>query len=234
MKLPKLIEPCPILEASVELRFDPKIHPSAVFGMIYNTLQAEFPKVESLPILQLPEPLRLADPNLRYAPHYKIYNDSFVVQIGPTVIAISTIPKYLGWDLFSQKIFEIIEKIESLRIINGIIRIGIRYVNFFDINIFNNINISVCISSKNIDYRNTAIRTEIENGAYKSTLQIANNIPQLSKVGSIIDIDTHINTGLNDFFSKKRDLINDGHIIEKELFFSLLSEDFLTKHNPKY
>jgi uncharacterized protein (TIGR04255 family) len=70
MKLPKTINPCPIIDALLEIRFRTTTHPNAVFGLIYNTLQEDFPRVESLPILQLPDQVRAADPNFKYKPHY--------------------------------------------------------------------------------------------------------------------------------------------------------------------
>ena len=109
MSYPKTINPCPILDALIEIRFSSKINSNAVFGLFYNALQSDFPKVESLPILQLPDIVRVNDPNFRYKPHYKISNDKFVLQIGPDVIAISAYPSYVGWEVFSSKIFNILD-----------------------------------------------------------------------------------------------------------------------------
>src|SRR5659263_57254 len=113
MSLPVKISPCPILDALLEIRFSSKINSNAVFGLIYNALQTNFPKVESLPILQLPDVVRATDPNFRYKPHYKISNEKYVLQIGPDVIAISAFPNYVGWEEFSDKIFDILDKINN-------------------------------------------------------------------------------------------------------------------------
>ena len=51
MRLSKEISPCPIIDAILEIRFIPNIHPNAVFGLIYNTLRNDFPNVENLPII---------------------------------------------------------------------------------------------------------------------------------------------------------------------------------------
>jgi uncharacterized protein (TIGR04255 family) len=235
IKLPKTITPCPIKDALLEIRFSTKMHPNAVFGLIYNALRHDFPnKVVSLPILQLPDALRSADPNFRYKPHYKISNDTIVAQIGPDVLSISSFPKYIGWEVFSKKIIGIIDKVEKIRIINKINRLGIRYVNFFETDIFNAINLKICIQEDNIKYKNTVIRTEIGHVDFKSTLQIANNAYNQTTPGSVIDIDTFKENGLEDFFTQKETIITNGHAIEKELFFSLLTKDFLTSLNPEY
>ena len=41
MKIPKRINPCPIIEAIVEIRFEANIPPDAVFGVIYNEYPEE-------------------------------------------------------------------------------------------------------------------------------------------------------------------------------------------------
>jgi uncharacterized protein (TIGR04255 family) len=234
MTLPININPCPILDALLEVRFSSKINSNAVFGLIYNVLQKDFEKVESLPILQLPDVVRVSDPNFKYKPHYRISNNNFVIQIGPDVLSISSFPKYLGWQAFSKTIFDVLQKVEKIGIISKIERIGLRYVNFFENNIFDKINLKVCISSDNIFYKNTVVRTEIEQGEFNSTLQIANNAINSGRLGSIIDIDTFSVVNLESFFDKKIDIVNNGHKKEKELFYSLLKEDFLNSLNPKY
>lgn len=234
MNLPKNINPCPIVDALLEVRFTSKINANAVFGLIYSVLQKEFQKVETLPILQLPDVVRASDPNLKYKPYYKISNENFVIQIGPDVISISSFPKYLGWELFSKIIFDALTKIESVGIINVIERIGIRYINFFETNIFEKVNLKVCIGKDDILYKNTIVRTEIEQGEFSSTLQVANNAIINGKLGSIIDIDTFVTKNLDVFFSRKTELINAGHLKEKELFYSLLKPEFLNTLNPTY
>jgi uncharacterized protein (TIGR04255 family) len=234
MTLPINISPCPILDALLEVRFSSKINSNAVFGLIYSVLQKDFEKVESLPILQLPDMVRVSDPNFKYKPHYRISNNDFVIQIGPDVLSISSFPKYLGWESFSKTIFDVLKKVEELSIINKIERIGLRYINFFENNIFDKINLKVSISSDNILYKNTVVRTEIEQGEFNSTLQIANNAINNSKLGSIIDIDTFSVLNLESFFDNKIDIVNNGHKKEKELFYSLLQSDFLNSLNPKY
>ena len=65
-------------------------------------------------------------------------------------------------------------------------------------------------------------------------LQLANNANNQNRLGSIIDIDTFRDHDLEKFFSKKEEIINRGHTKEKELFYSLLKEDFLNTLNPIY
>lgn len=235
MNLPINITPCPILDALVEVRFTANINANAVFGVIYNILKNDFKKVESLPILQLPDVVRASDPNFKYKPHYRISNDQFVIQIGPDVLSMSSFPNYIGWYLFSEAIFDILQKIETIGIMNQIERVGIRYVNFFKHNIFEDINLKITLGTNDILYKNTVVRTEIEHEeGYFSTLQIANNARHNDVLGSFIDIDTFTISNLDSFFDNKTEIINKGHTQEKELFYSLLKDAFLQTLNPEY
>jgi uncharacterized protein (TIGR04255 family) len=93
----------------------------------------------------------------------------------------------------------------------------------------------VSINDKAITFKNTVLRTEIEhNENFSSTIQIANNAINRGKIGSIIDIDTFCTNNLLDFFSNKKEIINNAHTNEKELFFSLLKTDFLKTLNPTF
>ena len=47
------------------------------------------------------------------------------------------------------------------------------------------------------------------------------------KIGSIIDIDTSLEKELPDFFNTRKKLLKDCHNTEKELFSSLLSEEYV-------
>lgn len=234
MILPKSITPCPIVEALVEIRFTTKIHPSAIFGMIYNALQADFPKVESLPILQLPEVVRANDPNFKFKPHYRVLSQNFITQIGPDVLSINSSPSYLEWEEFSKQIFSVFNRIEEIGVVDSVLRFGIRYINFFDNDIFRDIDLKISVGKDDIAYNNTIIRTEIDQGAYSSSLQVANNANHNGRLGSIIDIDTHTESNLTDFFKNKKSIVAGAHAKEKELFYSLLKDDFLKTLNPIY
>jgi len=236
MKLPKKITPCPIIDSLLEIRFKTSIPHDAVFGIVYNSFKASYKKHEPLPILQLPEPVRRTDPNLKFQPYYRISNDNFVIQIGPNVITISSFPQYVGWLNFQEEIKKFIISLNSLSIVEEVNRIGLRVVNFFSgIDIFKNSKISIKISDEKIGLINTLFRTEYSHeNSIKSTLNITNNASINLKIGSIIDIDT--------FLEKAQTLTGDSivteidriHHLEKIIFFSLLKDEFLSQFNPEY
>ena len=72
MRLPKSISPCPIREAIAEVRFESNVPADAVFGIVYQALQKDFPKSEALPIVALPTLIRDATTDFVFQPHYRL------------------------------------------------------------------------------------------------------------------------------------------------------------------
>jgi len=237
MALPISIDPCPIVEAVLEVRFDTTVPKSAVYGIFYNELSSWFSsKPKDLPIQQIPEQLRQKDPSFKHKPYYQFEKDNLIIQIGPDVCLISMTKNYTGWKEFSKNIYHFLNLMFKPNIISSFSRVGFRYINFFEDEIYNSINLDVHLNGKPIDYDNTVLSTSFSHENFKSTLRISNNSFINTKKGSIIDIDTFIDKKIDveDFISSHKDLIEEGHNCEKELFYSLLKENFLEKLNPKY
>ena len=238
MELPIRIEKCPIVDAIFEIRFTSNIYSSAVFGLIYNILQENYPEIEKLPILQIPEELREKDPTLKFKPNYKATGDEFTIQIGPEVLAISSRIPYVGWKKFSKEIERILKSIFEQNIIKRVHRLGLRYINYFDVDIFNNLKMKVLINNEVRDLKKTVFRTELITKNFLSTLQIANNATNVidgkESIGSILDIDIFKEFGDNSFSTEFVNLINEAHHEEKKLFFELFTDEFLNSLNPVY
>jgi len=243
MSIPKKIDPCPIIEAVVEIRINTKIPGELMFGILYNKFQKDFPDVEKLPILQIPEQIRSIDPNLKYQPCYKLKSSKLSIQVGPKVISLANFEGYIGWQDFSEKIYNIFNIIFNSFKIDKIERAGVRYVNLFNnMNIFKTSNLHLSLSEKDISDEEINITANINSDPCKHRLIIVNKAEVVvagSKhyKGSLIDIDTVLKE-LPDEFHKNADLFKEGiekaHIEEKKLFFSLLNENFISTLNPEY
>jgi uncharacterized protein (TIGR04255 family) len=236
---PKRISPCPIVEAIVELRFSSAVLPDAVFGIIYQEFGKDFSgRVEKLPILQLPEPIRAIDPNLMYQPHYKLVAGNLLFQIGPRVTSLSNFREYMGWDNFARKLTEVFLRLQKLQVVKAVERLGIRYINLFKDDVYNNINLIILMNDEPLRTVRTTLRAEIEDDGFTTTLQIANpatlKIQSQAMVGSVIDIDVARQVFETDFFGNMESILEKGHYIEKKLFFSLLKMEFLSTLNPEY
>jgi uncharacterized protein (TIGR04255 family) len=238
MLIPQKINPCPIIEAIVELRFISDMPSDAIFGVIYNEFKNEYLNVEKLPILQLPDAVRTHDSNFKFQPHYKLLHKNYIFQIGPNVLSVVNVNGYVGWNQFASKIKETIDRINNLSVLKKFIRLGIRYINFFELDVFDNINLKILLSENLFESEQITFRSTIKSDKFFTNLQILNNgnilIKKVPKSGSLIDIDTYIQDEKRINFSNITDLLEEGHIEEKKLFFNLLKDEFIKKYNPEY
>lgn len=238
MRLPKKISPEPIVEAVIELRFTPAVPSDAVFGVLYNSLKDYYGKLESLPILQLPEALRIKDPNLIYRPTHKLSNSNFVLQLGPKVIVLSNINEYAGWEAFFVKINELINILKKSKVISESELLILRYIDFFEKNIYDNLNLQITLSGSPLISLSKNINAEIQDNNYIHILKIANkaviDMGHKKLIGSVIDISTQLNLNNILFFANQNGILNEMHNKQKELFFKLLKEDFISSLNPEY
>lgn len=238
--LPKKIENCPIIEAVFEIRYSSESPVDAIFGILYASIKDFFTeKPVSLPILQLPESVREQDPNLKYHAYHKLVNGNFVLDIGPRVLTFRNIPPYEGWTQWSKFFYSVLGSIEQTKVLDIIERIGLRYVNLFNGNIFNKVKVDVNIDNKTITDASTNIKTEILDEKFIKILQVGNSVNMVKDGkminGSIIDIDCLYNvSGSLNFFDNYHEIIEDAHNKEKELFFSLLEDSFLQELKPQY
>lgn len=236
--IPKKISPCPIIEAVFEIKFETLIPSAAVFGLLYPHLFNQFQDIHELPILQIPESIRSQNPNLKYQPSYQLSDgDKFRIQIGANVVTVSNIGEYVGWDSFSEKIYFVLSHVLDSKIPSKIVRFGLRYISFFDLNIFEKINFELTLDKSPFSPEHLVIGSLIRRNDFQLNLQILNNasVPTEQRIGSVVDIDTYIeNPEIILFQNTYRSLVDNAHAEEKKLFFQLLNKDFLESFSPEY
>lgn len=234
--LPKKISPCPIREAIFEMRFESGLPPDAIFGVLYSKFRDEYTEVEQLPILQLPQVVRVQDVNLTYAPHYRLSNEHSIIQIGPRVFSLANVGDYVGWEAFSEQILRTHAKVEETNVISRLTRAALRYINIFeDINILTGANFKAYLGSEALITEKINFSAEMLSDKSVSQLKIINSaegvIAGKSVKGSIIDIDSAVNPQDFDTFSSA---IEYAHTEEKTLFYKVLGTDFIETLKPEY
>ncbi len=237
-QLPKSLEKCPIIDAIIEVRFDSGINPNAVFGMVYSQIKELFPgEVMSLPISQMPLEIMVGDPNLKYKPLFRIDGIDSSLQIGPRVIAVNSHIPYIGWSRFYEIFDNIITQVYGT--IGKVQRLGLRYINFFEQDIHENVAVDFKLANK--ECHNFLINAEItDDKDLVNMLQYTPNATVFSQkeekdvLGSIIDIDTYKNYEQG---CEKDTIVKDlnrAHDSEKNLFYSLLKSELLEQLKPLY
>lgn len=234
-KLPAKISPCPIAQAIVELRFDPKLPAEVITGVVFNKFKDKYSEIEKLPIMDLPQVVRDADPNLRYAAHLRLKNKDFQLQIGPRSFSIVCPKEYKGWTLFKNAIDEAVEGLNSIDIVKKPIRIGLRYISFFEKeDVFAGLNLDIKMAGNSLIGLQNIVRTEFDYKGFKCVVQLANNALLNNKIpGSSVDIDV-IRASDSSILTDYQSNIEEAHLVEKEIFFNLMKDDFLQKFSPEY
>ena len=189
-----------------------------------------------MPILQLPQVVRAQDPNLIYAPHYRLPNANTILQIGPKIFSLANVGEYVGWSSFSKLIEETYEKVKDTGVISSLNRVALRYINIFeDINVLDRASLKISIGEKTLNNEKINFSTEIPTEKSVSNLRIINLAEAIisgKKInGSIIDIDSAVNPHDFDSFSSA---IVYSHEEEKKLFYKVLGEEYIKTLNPEY
>ena len=235
--LPVKIDPCPIKEVVFELRFSSSIPEDAIFGIVFNQFKEDYNNTATpLPILEVPAIVRNQDPNLIFAPHYKMESELFNMQIGPKSISLVNIGEYIGWDTFEEKILDMYERLTSISIISNIDRLALRYINIFpDVNIFHNSSIGVMLDDEPLESSTINLSTQLENNDVTSSIRVISGAQvQLSDEtidGSVLDIDSSMKNIINDSFNSSLKRI---HNEEKSLFYKIIGSEHLAALNPEY
>ena len=235
--IPKQLGVCPILEAVIEVRFNTSIDDDAIFGAIYEKVRSEWKSVEKLPVLEIPAFVRKQDPNLKFAPHYRLVKDNLLLQIGPNVLSLVNRGQYKGSETFFQEFDSVLDKIQPMNLFERFLRVGIRYIDFFEQNIFQNLRLSFSIAEQSIDYSRSQVRTVVDGeDNFLLGTSIAGDVfaADAKKKGFVFDVDAYREAleGVNSEQIKK--LIRSAHSQQKRLFFGLLKEDFLASLKPTY
>jgi uncharacterized protein (TIGR04255 family) len=237
MRLPKSISPCPLTEAVAEIRFDSNVPADAVFGILYQGLKKDFSEAKPLSILNLPSEIRAADKGLAFQPHYRLTNDALVVLVGPKVVSVGMRGEYPGWAILSRRIKDTLNQVNQTGIVTKVLRVGLRYINFFPFDIYPNLLLKITVEDTSFDGEETFFRTLLTSRGCKNLLQVRKGVAlkkKLSEKGSVIDIDSSSNAPAGELASFLDQFLEDAHQSEKELFFGLLKPEFLKTLNPIY
>jgi len=237
-KIPKKIE-SPIQEAAFEIRYDCPYPGEALYGLLFDIFK-DFPNEEghALPILQMPQQIRLIDPNLKYQPYYRAFRDGYAFAVGSHSIVFSALKPYRGWTEWKSFIYPIVNIIKERNIIHSVERIGLRTFDLFDENLFGKINAELTIAGRTIDSSPTSFFTEFEQESVHVLLNLGNaaNVNGQATKKSLIDIDCiyWFNCEAKAFFSSYQEMLEKAHLVNKRVFFGLMKHELLASLKPEY
>lgn len=239
MKLPQSISPCPIAEAVVDVRFETTVPEEAVFGVIYQALRDDFPKSTPLPLVSLPADVRKADPQLANQPLHRLDGEHLTVMVGPKSVTVGSRAEYPGWATVSERFRATLARVAQTGLIGKPERFGLRYISFFEGDIFPNLTLSVTIADEPVNGEGTLFKSVLTAKDCRLLLQVGKDLKLVGRkkmAGSVIDIDSFVQApnAAAGFDAALAEFLETAHMAEKQLFFSLLKPEFLETLKPTY
>jgi uncharacterized protein (TIGR04255 family) len=241
---PERLEPDALLEAIVEVRFQTDELAEITVGKLTESEMWGNYRRSRLPIADIPQPVRDADPVLRFAPIIEMVRTDGLraVKIGGKVISYHITKVYPGWSIFRPEIHNVIAFVdEKIGAIN-FVRIGFRYVNVFSrarhsVAGFEDTKLAITLSGHTISEKVNLNYIRSEDDA-DIAVKIATpgfvSGPLPSDFSLFFDIDLSTKEG---FVATSRNVVEDwverAHAREKEEFFDLLTDAVIAKLTPE-
>ena len=238
MKLPRKINPDPLLSSVVEIRLNFNLDREKVLNSIYKLFSTKY---TNLKYIGLPPELK-TQAMIRHKSDYQMSDEKFSLSFSEDVILFENLGEYPLWKTYFSNIKEDLKKISSSVDITSINRVGVRYISIFpnakSITDVCRVQLElkspagynqekrVVHSILNKEDRSLILRIHEDTTAKKQNKPYS---------GLLIDIDAsqtlNLSQEINESLYKVIDYL---HSEEKELFFSILDEEFIKSLNPEY
>lgn len=238
-RLPVRISHCPIVEAIFEIRFISAEPWATMPGLLHAKIREKFPAQKQLPIASVPEEVRRQDPNLARLPLMQFQGEKFLVQLGERMVSLATKPNaYPGWTAIKAELQWVLDRLQSAGFVSEGERLGVRYIDFFTEDVFQNLILGLQIGGKPLIGVQADVATVFRRDPVIMRLQLTNGAivarsggPQR---GSVLDVDAWLTALDFNVFEESLNRFGEVHRAIKELFFGLLRPEYLATLNPEY
>lgn len=235
MKVPKKIDD-KIKNAVVQIQFDSHLPSGTILGYFYEIFKTEIQITRSKsPIIVDGKIIGIEESN----PIMISSDKNFTILLNDNSITFDIVNTYKGWDNYLVNVNKYLSPLFEKGVINKVNQIGIRYINNYEnVLIYDKINAQINLDFIQGSQRGLS-RFEFQKDDNFIVLNLINGNAVIKvdnnskRSGSIIDIDViNQNTILSveDLLST----IDQMHDIEKSVFFSLITTEFLSTLNPFY
>ncbi|MFN8250354.1 MAG: TIGR04255 family protein [Ferruginibacter sp.] len=246
MRLPVKITPDSIKDSIVEIKYSSRTPFEVLVGFIYNALDDTY-KYTNRPAPNNNQQVGGLPSSIEFqiAPLNIFFTETIKLDIRPNSLIFNCLNGYRGWLTYKSEIEKTLNQISTVKEIEKYNRIGVRYISQYsetDITSCTKFNFSFGMPEVVSD--TYVFRTEfnqeyfriilsLQHKAQMLTGKFINNVAETKPI-STIDIDV-IAENLSLFtVPELSDFLDKIHDKEKEVFFSIISEDYLKKLNPVY
>lgn len=249
MKIPKKISPDRIKDAIVEVKYSSKIPFEVAIGLFYKSLDDTYTYTNrSLGKQQIQNalPVNLFENlEIQIGNRTLFYNDKIKIEFQPNSIIFNCLNDYISWDFYKLEIEKVLAQLSEAGVIDNFTRVGVRYISEYpNIDLKDCVKFSFTFGMPDIVSDIYTFRSEFGQDGLRIILNLANKLPILNPRSttaqpvitpiSNIDIDVIMESLSLVSYKELLDIIETTHSKEKEVFFNLLKEVFLTSLNPIY
>jgi uncharacterized protein (TIGR04255 family) len=241
--LPSKLGNSPLKETIIEVRFNPTFEAvgDVLPGVLYSFLKSEYPEVSTLPLAQVPRPLREKNASIRYHPSHRLSGSSAMVQTGDRVITLN-VAVYPGWQALKEKLKFVLEAANKTGFIREVERFSLKYINLLDFaepqKQLQLLKLHVDIAGRSPEEFGFKLRYEVPEGPHKTIIQVGTNatvaLAEKEFKGLIVDVDTVRDKPGTAFLDDPVPLLEEAHRVCKANFFSILTSDALKAMQPDY
>jgi uncharacterized protein (TIGR04255 family) len=168
--------------------------------------------------------------------------DSIRIQFISNIISFNClVDKYVGWTVYSQAIKEVLNLFVEKGLIKSFNRISVRYISEFDgIDIFQNIKGQISINDTGLGVKDSILRLSKDIDNTKTFVTLTNSVKKVIPTTnqalevSLIDINVFETLPQNSTIDIFEDKLERVHLLQKQVFFNLISDSFLESLNPEY
>lgn len=231
----------PLIEAIWELRLKSPIESVAEIlpGIIYSALNRKYQfKIEKLPISAMPVSL-LADDNLKFVPVVRLAGLGAHIQVAHQAVSLNVVRPYPGWTEFGKRIRELVEVLRASGLAEAPERFSLKYLDIISgKSVSKPIRLEAKLGDRNISDK-FLFRTENTSGEFTQIVQIVSEATgkwdDNEVTGLLLDTDVVCSPAVKEDFWDKFDLrLDAAHVLSRDLFFSLLTDEMIGALEPEY
>lgn len=246
IELPKIIHPHNLKETVVEVKYESDLPFEVLVGIFFNAFDDSY-HYTNRPLKQQ----NIASPNsvqgginIQLGVSSIFYNDIITLLIQPNSFVFNVVEKYPGWEIYIDELKKALSVLVSTNHIKQFTRVGLRYISEYEEKDLKDcIKYSFSFGLPNIQSETSAFRGHFDYKNKKVILNLNNQLPvnksdnphnlEIIKL-STIDVDVlDENIKVNDL-EQLYYIIESNHQIEKEIFFSMIKDEFLKSLKPEY
>jgi uncharacterized protein (TIGR04255 family) len=241
-KLPKKLNKAPLFEAIFELRFEAS-GPSGdlLLGLLYAGMRDKYPRVEALPIANVPHEIRQKEATLRYQASHRLLGENALVQVGDRTVSLASVEKYMGWAPFKNEAIRLLEMLHGTGLVGRAERFSFRYRNLLpqagDGRLLDLLNARFDVLGRPVDEPGFQLRFEVREPEATTITQIHSGVTVTThsgaRTGLLLDLDT-VWTAAADFWTAKTELLEHAHRTVKEAFFRMLTPEAIQSLEPEW